>query len=513
MQQKQRAEANFDKARRAVDEYLTQVTDNQLLSVPGLQSLRENLLSAALKFYAEFTQERADDPALQRELASAHFRLGRIHQELGQSGSAGKSNAEAIRLYERLRDAGHFDQDVHVALAKAYYYATRYEDTIKLCQNVLRAAPEHAETRSLLADSYNSLAIDAKNKTKSIDAALDYHRQAFELRQALVHDFGENSSYLAQLGGTLNNLGVLLDRQGKSEEAAAMFERGVAYAAQAYEKAPHSILWGRWLCIGLDNLARKQSALERKGDALASYKRLVVVSRKLAFENPAVTSLRGELYNAHLLLGRYQRQLGNTVEASRSFRDARDVLEHIPRETAQELYEAGDRLCGTAAAGGRHPEVEPARGRSRRPSAPPSRPGIAGSSQSCRRGFYRRRRRSKPTACSTHCAREPTFRNLSRRSTKAAQAQQLAARKEGPVDERLADRLKAAQLLSDVVNRATPSAVGYRNTPCGNASLDRQRDPDAEAVLEEAEASLRQRSSHGMRCDRRSPGSPELEVD
>ena len=241
---------------------MTQVTDNQLLSVPGLQPLRENLLSAALKFYVEFTQERADDPALQRELASAHYRIGRIHFELGQAESAGKSNAEAIRLYERLQGAGHLDQDAHVALAKAYYYSARYEDAIKLCQNVLIAEPTHAETRSLLADTYNSLALDARDKAKNIDASLNYHRQAFELRQSLVRDFGENPSYLAQLGGTLNNLGVLLNGQGKSEEAAAMYEKSVAYQAQAYERAPHSILWGRWLCTGLRNLALTQSALD-----------------------------------------------------------------------------------------------------------------------------------------------------------------------------------------------------------------------------------------------------------
>jgi hypothetical protein len=83
-EERQRAEVNFGKARRAVDEYLSQVTENELLSVPGLQTLREELLQAALKFYSEFTQERADDPTLKRELASAHYRLGMIQRDLGR---------------------------------------------------------------------------------------------------------------------------------------------------------------------------------------------------------------------------------------------------------------------------------------------------------------------------------------------------------------------------------------------------------------------------------------------
>ena len=43
-----RAEANFTKARAAVDELLTQVSESQLLSVPGLQPLRRDLLRSAL---------------------------------------------------------------------------------------------------------------------------------------------------------------------------------------------------------------------------------------------------------------------------------------------------------------------------------------------------------------------------------------------------------------------------------------------------------------------------------
>ena len=48
--ERQRAEANFAQARRAVDEYLNQVTRSELLTMPGLQPLRHNLLTSALRF-------------------------------------------------------------------------------------------------------------------------------------------------------------------------------------------------------------------------------------------------------------------------------------------------------------------------------------------------------------------------------------------------------------------------------------------------------------------------------
>ncbi len=47
----QEAEANFRKAREAVDEYFTKVSQSKLLNVPGLQPLRKELLESARNYY------------------------------------------------------------------------------------------------------------------------------------------------------------------------------------------------------------------------------------------------------------------------------------------------------------------------------------------------------------------------------------------------------------------------------------------------------------------------------
>ncbi|HZN36562.1 MAG TPA: protein kinase, partial [Pirellulaceae bacterium] len=338
-----RAEANFGKARKAVEEYLTKITENELLRVPGLQPLREDLLKAALKFYTEFTQERAGDPTLRQELASAHLLLARIQGELDNSKAARAANLESIRLYEQLRaDAergkSEASVEVQVGLATGYFLAGRYDDTEKLCQHVLQIAPKHAEVRGLLSDTYNELG-KAANDKNDVPATFKHYQRAFDLREGLVRDFPDNAAYLARLGGTLNNLGNLLSNQKQDEEALAMYERSIDYTAQAYEREPHSIVWGRWLCIQLGNAASKYDNLDRRDQALATLERLVAVSRKRSFENPAVSSLRGDLYKAYLRLGTYQKEVGDAAGASKNFRLAREVLEQIPRETPKDLFE------------------------------------------------------------------------------------------------------------------------------------------------------------------------------
>src|SRR5262249_18797797 len=59
--QRARAEANFAKAREAVDEYFTKISESKLLNVPGLQPLRKELLESARKYYQGFLNDRGQD--------------------------------------------------------------------------------------------------------------------------------------------------------------------------------------------------------------------------------------------------------------------------------------------------------------------------------------------------------------------------------------------------------------------------------------------------------------------
>src|SRR5439155_17170044 len=78
----QKAEENYARARAAVNDYLTAVGDDPRLKEPRLSPLRAQLLQSALGFYQEFLKERADDPALRRELAAVYYKVGRIYSEL-----------------------------------------------------------------------------------------------------------------------------------------------------------------------------------------------------------------------------------------------------------------------------------------------------------------------------------------------------------------------------------------------------------------------------------------------
>ena len=103
-QQRQIADKNFGRARQAVDQYLTTVSESQLLNSPGLQPLRKDLLELALTYYQQFVNERRDDPQLQAELAGAYQRLGEITSQIGSQPQAHESYRQARRILKRLVD-------------------------------------------------------------------------------------------------------------------------------------------------------------------------------------------------------------------------------------------------------------------------------------------------------------------------------------------------------------------------------------------------------------------------
>jgi len=80
----QHAEASSARARCAVDDSFTKVSESKLLDVPGLQPLRLDLLKSALAFYDEFLKERGGDAELQAELLQTRLRIGRILVALGR---------------------------------------------------------------------------------------------------------------------------------------------------------------------------------------------------------------------------------------------------------------------------------------------------------------------------------------------------------------------------------------------------------------------------------------------
>jgi hypothetical protein len=79
--QRAEAEESFQRARQAVD-FFVQINEQEFADKFFMQSHRRKVLEGALIYYQDFIEQRADDPALQKELAATKERVGRIIEDL-----------------------------------------------------------------------------------------------------------------------------------------------------------------------------------------------------------------------------------------------------------------------------------------------------------------------------------------------------------------------------------------------------------------------------------------------
>jgi serine/threonine-protein kinase len=123
-----KARANFQLAREAVEEYCTKVSDDPRLKEKDLEGLRKELLQSAVKFHQKFVEQHGDDPALRADLGRAYLDLGSIVGESDYAQAVQLSN-QAVAIYEELmaRDPAEASYALH--LAEALYDLGRVMDT------------------------------------------------------------------------------------------------------------------------------------------------------------------------------------------------------------------------------------------------------------------------------------------------------------------------------------------------------------------------------------------------
>ena len=138
------AEANFKMALNAVDNYLTNVSENTLLKEQDtldIRTLRQDLLMSALPFYKRFVDARGHDPQLREQLANAYFRLGDITRMIGSQTEALGFYRSALQLWEPLAASTPGNTDFQARLADCCLAIG------KLTGDELNRRPEVAQAR------------------------------------------------------------------------------------------------------------------------------------------------------------------------------------------------------------------------------------------------------------------------------------------------------------------------------------------------------------------------------
>jgi len=263
-----RAEANFQNAREAVDQMLTRVGYEQLAYEPRMEKIRRELLIKALDFYGRFLKEKSDDPAIRRETGRAQLRVADIHEMLGEHEQAEKA----------LRSA----QTVFTDLANLY--------------------PKVVEYRRERATAFNNLGELLRDTGRAVLAEAAF-REALGARRYLADVFPQKPEYQQELAQSFNNLGLALETLGRVRDAESAFHDSEKLQAVLHAGYPNVPDYAKELARSHNNRAKAFAVLGKTTDAAGHLGEAQKLFEELVAKYPDLPGYRQELAVTHKQLG------------------------------------------------------------------------------------------------------------------------------------------------------------------------------------------------------------------
>jgi serine/threonine-protein kinase len=341
--QRDLARENFERARGAVNTFLTRFSEDRLLkNQPGLQPLRRQLLSQALAYYQDFIKQRAEDPTLQREMAEACRRAGEITGEIGSREEAIRVFEKGISLFEPLLAAAPDDVELRSGLGCSQqmlaYYNLRSEQ-VDLGERAARTAialfapleakfPEVSEYGRRLARSYDLLAVVGLETGRNREYEPNWDHASEVLRRTIARH-PDDLEAKNQLGVIYSNSGESLEARDDQVGACNNRSRAIDLLRQLLRQEPENPLVRRSLTIGLSNLGRAEANMGQPLLGERHIKEGDAVLKPIVTENPSVTDYwrwRLDLAVAHVAISGIMEQ---TAQCEAYMQAARRIVARI----------------------------------------------------------------------------------------------------------------------------------------------------------------------------------------
>jgi tetratricopeptide (TPR) repeat protein len=258
--QRDKARDRFQMARQAVEDFYVQASDSPDLRARGLETVRQKMLEAAVRYYVRFVSEEADDPGLQAEQGRAYLRLGGLYKSLGR--------------FDRAADALEQSRRISAELAGAFPEEPEYQRDLAL----------NRQRTGLL-----------NLVTGRLDEALRALDESIGIRRRLADAHPDRPEYQEDLAVCLSNLGAVhgtrgqFDREEQSYQAARDVLRRLADAAPGEPRYRHQ------LGVVLDNLARVSLDTDRPGEAEQALREAEGLQRPLATAQPEEVDYQSQL--------------------------------------------------------------------------------------------------------------------------------------------------------------------------------------------------------------------------
>lgn len=332
----------FQQAHHAVRSFCIDLGQHRLARIPGFQMVRRDLIHLGLENYEKFVNLKADDPALQFELAETLGQMGDITGIVGTKTEALAYYRRSQGLFEKLLKNDPESAAVKYQLA---WVGNRlgvvsaemgrspdeaYRQALALYEDLLRQQPENVEYLNGLGSVHTNLGNMYRGMGQPQDALRHYQKQLATIEKpALAHP--DEFTLQRSLSIGYGNLGVLHSDKGEHALALECLAKSSAILEKLGDKHPESLQCQHQQALCQGTLAAAQKTAGKKPEALETLRKAHATLKKLVTENPQAIPFQSDFLGVCRQMVELQVDAKQPEQARELYRDMRAVLDHLAR--------------------------------------------------------------------------------------------------------------------------------------------------------------------------------------
>ena len=360
--ERNKAEKRFNQVRKLANSFMFQVEDE---IDKGPTKAKEMLVKTALQYLDSLAQEADNDISLQRELASAYERVGRIqgnsyYPNLGDTQGALASYRKSLELRQRVAEKDPSNPDIRNELADSYegmgdvLYTMddlpgglqNYQTALSIRQPLSAANPKNVTYLQRLADVYGKIGdikgLDGYPNLGDTHGALANYQLSLAIHEKLLAADPHNRDLQLSLAKTLTSIGMLLRVTGDVLGAVNTVRRGVKILESLALQEPSNAEYRTQLLASYDTLRYVLYDIGEGAEALLYDRKTLSILQPMSDNDPQNTYLRRSLSVTYNSLGRDLLKMGNATEALQYHLKALAISEELSKANPTSGEHLGD---------------------------------------------------------------------------------------------------------------------------------------------------------------------------
>ncbi|MFO0941310.1 MAG: protein kinase [Pirellulales bacterium] len=341
------AQRNSELAAGAINEYLTEIAENEELKQSGLELLRRKLLEKAQTYYSDLVQQPTQDFDQLRDLADVYHRLAEICNELGQTETANKHYGEMIKILEKLAE-DHTDDNLRDELLRSIALGKKeramvvfqigdtkasevlFQRSIDLLRQ-LRSRTDSVPDKIQLAWTLSDYALQITSADRGEEKRMVFDEVAKLCKQIDSSQEMYSPKVADQLISAFDRLALDWQSRSQLEESIECFKRVCQLSQSQLETRPGNTTLIRSLARGHKGLQMAYARQQKPDDATREFEAADQALQSLCQQHPLVIQYLDDhttiIFNQATILAR----VGKIAEAVALFLRAIDSQKQIIR--------------------------------------------------------------------------------------------------------------------------------------------------------------------------------------